>query len=134
MRAARGARRRALRGRDDPEALEEAQQVMGRYVMQYNTARPHSALHYLTPADYLRGPKRVQGKLAGRAAAYRAAAAERRTYWQSPSTTAPAPSLLRKQEVSFPLDHQSAQQVLNQDVIHAAPGQLVIKTALTPVK
>lgn len=91
-------RRMALGGRDDPDALDEAQQVMGRYVTHYNTARPHSALHYLTPADYLLGPAHVEAKLATRAAAYRAAAAQRRTYWQLQSTTAPAHSLVRNSE------------------------------------
>lgn len=88
-------RRTALGGRDDPEALAEAQQVMGRYVSHYNTARPHSALHYLTPADYLRGPGHVEAKLAVRAAAYREAVTKRRAYWESQRTTAPAPTPMR---------------------------------------
>lgn len=91
-------RRMALGGRDDPGALEEAQQVMARYVTHYNTARPHSALHYLTPADYLLGPAHVEARLAARADAYRAAATARRTYWHSQSTTAPAPTPVRISE------------------------------------
>ena len=91
-------RRMALGGRDDPEALTEAQAVMARYVTHYNTTRPHSALHYLTPADYLRGPAHVETKLAARARAYRDAAIKRRIYWHSQGTTAPAPTLVRNPE------------------------------------
>jgi putative transposase len=40
--------------------LEEARRLIGRYVQDYNAQRLHSALHYLTPADYLRGPEHVQ--------------------------------------------------------------------------
>ena len=69
---------------------------MERYVTHYNTARPHSALRYLTPADYSLGPAHVDARLAARAAAYRAA--KRRTYWHSQSTTALAPSLVRNSE------------------------------------
>ena len=34
--------------------LDEARRLIGQYVEEYNTRRLHSALHYLTPADYLR--------------------------------------------------------------------------------
>lgn len=91
-------RRMALGGRDDPEALTEAQQVMGRYVTHYNTAWPHGALHYLRPADYLLGPAHVEALLAKRAAAYREAAVKRRAYWESQRITAPAPTPVRNSE------------------------------------
>lgn len=91
-------RRMALGGRDDPEALAEAQQVLARYVTHYNTTRPHSALHYLTPADYLRGPDHVTARLDTRAATYRAAALTRRAYWAEQRPTAPASSLVRTPE------------------------------------
>lgn len=91
-------RRMALGGRDDPDALTEAQDVMGRYVAHYNTARPHSALHYLTPADYLRGPTHVEALLATRATRYRDAAATRRAYWASHPTTASTPTPVRNSE------------------------------------
>ena len=91
-------RRTALGGRDDPEALAEAQQVMERYVSYYNTARPHSALHYLRPADYLRGPEHVEAQLAVRAAAYRDATTKRRAYWESQRTTALTPPSMRNSE------------------------------------
>lgn len=91
-------RRMALGGRDDPDALPEAQDVMGRYVTHYNTARPHSALHYLTPADYLRGPSHVEALLAKRATTYREAAATRRAHWASHLTTASTPTPVRNSE------------------------------------
>ena len=91
-------RRIALGGRDDPDALAEAQQVFGGYVRHYNTVRPHSALHYLTPADYLRGSAHVEARLTARATAYREAAATRRAYWDSQRTTASAAPLMRTSE------------------------------------
>jgi hypothetical protein len=71
---------------------------MARYVTHYNTARPHSALHYLTPADYLLGAAHVEARLAVRAATYRAGAITRRAYWESLKTTAPAPTPVRNPE------------------------------------
>ena len=88
----------ALGGREDPEALTEAQGVMGRYVTHYNTARPHSALDYLTPADYLLGPPQVEVRLAARAATYRAAAASQRAYWESQRPAASAPTPVRNSD------------------------------------
>jgi putative transposase len=38
-----------------PESLDEARQQVQRYVDQYNHARLHSAIEYLTPADKLNG-------------------------------------------------------------------------------
>jgi putative transposase len=63
--------------------LEEARRLIARYVEQYNTQRLHSALHYLTPADYLKGQAHVQARLAKRQAALCAAAQRRRLYWQT---------------------------------------------------
>lgn len=50
-----------------------AQDVMGRYLTHYNynAARPHGALHYPTPADYLLGPAHAEARLGTRAAGYR---------------------------------------------------------------
>ena len=63
--------------------LEEARRLIGRYVQDYNTQRLHSALHYLTPADYLRGPEHVQKRLIQRRTALAEAAHRRRAYWQA---------------------------------------------------
>ena len=91
-------RRMALGGRADPDALGEAQHVLGRYVHHYNTARPHSALHDLTPADYLREPAHVATRLAARATTYRTAALARRAYWTAHRPTASTTPLMRHTE------------------------------------
>ena len=62
--------------------LAEARRLIAAYVTQYNTERLHSALHYLTPDDYLRGPEQVQQRHAARARAVQAAAECRRAYWR----------------------------------------------------
>jgi transposase InsO family protein len=38
-----------------PQSLEEARQIVGRYVERYNNVRLHSALGYIAPADKLAG-------------------------------------------------------------------------------
>jgi len=63
--------------------LAEARRLIAAYVTQYNTERLHSALHYLTPDDYLRGPEHVQQRHAARARAVQAAAERRRVYWRA---------------------------------------------------
>jgi len=63
--------------------LEEARQLINVYVEEYNTRRLHSALNYLTPADYLQGPEHVQKRLAERRSALAVAAECRRAYWNS---------------------------------------------------
>jgi transposase InsO family protein len=63
--------------------LEEARRLIGRYVQDYNAQRLHSALHYLTPADYLRGPEHVQHRLMVRRTALAEAARHRRDYWKA---------------------------------------------------
>ena len=44
--------------RDTPLSLEDARRVVARYVERYNTARLHSAIGYITPADKLAGRER----------------------------------------------------------------------------
>ena len=63
--------------------LAEARRLIAAYVSQYNTERLHSALRYLTPDDYLRGPQHVQQRLEERDSALRAAAERRRAYWRA---------------------------------------------------
>lgn len=69
--------------------LEEARHLIARYVVQYNTQRLHSALGYLTPADYLQGPEQIQKRLAERRDALHRAAEHRRAYWRA-QTAQPA--------------------------------------------
>ena len=38
-----------------PETLEQAHALVARFVEHYNTVRLHSAIGYLTPADFLAG-------------------------------------------------------------------------------
>ena len=63
--------------------LAEARRLIMGYVRQYNTERLHSALHYLTPEDYLRGAEHVQQRRAERGRAVQAAAERRRVYWRA---------------------------------------------------
>ena len=68
--------------------LEEARRLIAVYVRQYNTERLHSALHYLTPEDYLRGAEHVQQRRAERGRAVQAAAERRRAYWRAQAAEA----------------------------------------------
>lgn len=61
--------------------LEEAREVLVRYVQEYNETRLHSALNYLTPSDYLKGPQHIAGRLAARKAAFEVADRNRRQHW-----------------------------------------------------
>lgn len=62
-------------------ALDEAKSVIKQYVHHYNETRLHSALNYLTPSDYLKGPEHVATRLARRKTTYENADAQRRNYW-----------------------------------------------------
>lgn len=68
-------RRTALGG------LDEARKVIAAYVREYNELRLHSALNYLTPADYLKGADHIAARLAARKAAFEAADRKRREHW-----------------------------------------------------
>jgi putative transposase len=61
--------------------LDEARGVLAAYVREYNETRLHSALNYLTPADYLKGSVHIAARLATRAAAFKAADHCRREHW-----------------------------------------------------
>lgn len=61
--------------------LEEARHVVAEYVKNYNETRLHSALNYLTPADYLKGSDHVAQRLANRQAAFKDADKKRREHW-----------------------------------------------------
>ena len=61
--------------------LEEARHLIAQYVDEYNTRRLHSALNYLTPADYLQGPEHIEQRLEERKQALAEAARRRRAYW-----------------------------------------------------
>jgi len=63
--------------------LEEARRLIAEYVEEYNTRRLHSALNYLTPADYLQGEEHVKQRLDERRMALATAAQRRRAYWTS---------------------------------------------------
>jgi transposase InsO family protein len=62
--------------------LAEARTLIAQYVHEYNTQRLHSALQYLTPADYLQGPEHIQQRLAERKARLQTAVERRKQYWQ----------------------------------------------------
>lgn len=65
---------------DENANLYQARAVIEEYRLYYNERRPHSALHYLCPRDYYRGdPVKL---LAEREAQLRAAAEQRRHYWE----------------------------------------------------
>jgi len=68
-------RRAALGG------LDEARGVLTDYVREYNESRLHSALNYLTPADYLKGADHIAERLAARKATFVAADHKRRQHW-----------------------------------------------------
>ena len=61
--------------------LNEARSVLAHYVREYNEARLHSALNYLTPADYLKGDHHIAARLAARTAIFEAADRQRRQHW-----------------------------------------------------
>jgi putative transposase len=44
---------------ETPLSLEDARRIVARYVEQYNTARLHSAIGYVTPKDKLEGRERA---------------------------------------------------------------------------
>jgi hypothetical protein len=54
--------------------------LITQYVELYNTNRLHSALNYLTPADYLQGSQHVRAALAKRQEVLQLAAERRRAY------------------------------------------------------
>ncbi len=62
--------------------LDEARAVIADYVRRYNTERLHSALNYLTPADYLQGHEHIAQRLCQRKATFDAADVQRRAYWK----------------------------------------------------
>jgi transposase InsO family protein len=62
---------------------EEACRVIADYVQYYNNIRLHSAIHYLTPNDLLKGHDHIAHKLAQRKNAYQNADENRRTYWKN---------------------------------------------------
>ncbi len=45
-----------------PASKEEAETCIAKYFNDYNTVRLHSAIGYITPADYLSGLSEVIGK------------------------------------------------------------------------
>jgi len=59
--------------------LEDARDVIGKYIKYYNTDRLHSSLHYLPPEDYLLG--REKEKLQVRERKMKEAAQKRKLYW-----------------------------------------------------
>lgn len=61
--------------------LEDARDVVNRYVEYYNNKRLHSALFYLTPQDYLLG--RVDEKLTARELKLKEASKLREEYWRN---------------------------------------------------
>ncbi len=65
---------------DENALLYEARRVITDYQIYYNQRRPHSALKYLCPHDYYRG--NPLALLAQREAKLRAAAENRRAYWE----------------------------------------------------
>jgi len=63
-------------------SLEEARELIGRYVADYNHHRLHAALNYLRPVDYLKGAKHVSLLLAERARKLEVAREHRRKVWR----------------------------------------------------
>jgi putative transposase len=59
--------------------IEDARNVIEKYVNYYNTVRLHSALNYLTPEDYLLG--RVDSRLRERERKLKSASESRKLYW-----------------------------------------------------
>lgn len=72
---------------DETATLYIARAVIAEYRLYYNDRRPHSALHYLCPADYYRGDPTA--KLAEREAKLQAAAVARREYWEKQAAERP---------------------------------------------
>lgn len=68
--------------------LEEARKLIDSYVIDYNENRLHSALKYLTPADYLKGEKYIEQCLEERKKKLREAAKARRISRQSKAQAA----------------------------------------------
>ena len=62
-------------------SLDEARRVLKDYVREHNESRLHSALNYLTPADYLKGADHIAQRLAGRKAACEEVDHKRRQHW-----------------------------------------------------
>ncbi len=58
--------------------LEEARKLIAGYVIKYNENRLHSALQYLTPADYLKGKDHIKQRVDRRKEELRLAAKVRR--------------------------------------------------------
>ncbi len=63
-------------------SLEEARRLIARYVEEYNTRRLHAALHYLTPADYLKGEEHVTRRLEERKRKLQQARQARKKVWR----------------------------------------------------
>ena len=61
--------------------LDEARIVIAAYVTNYNQVRLHNAIHYLTPAEALKGHDHIATKLAQRKAAFDDADKKQRAYW-----------------------------------------------------
>ena len=68
--------------------LEEARKLINDYVIDYNENRLHSALKYLTPADYLKGEKHIEQCLEERKKKLKEAAKARRISRQSEAQAA----------------------------------------------
>jgi transposase InsO family protein len=69
--------------RESLGGLKEAQEVVAAYVNNYNTVRLHSAIHYLTPAEALRGHAYIAERLAKRQQEFKQADTKRRDFWKS---------------------------------------------------
>lgn len=63
-------------------SLEEARELIGRYVEEYNNRRLHAALNYLRPVDYLKGEEHVSLLLEERARKLEEAREHRRKVWR----------------------------------------------------
>lgn len=63
--------------------LEEARNLIARYVEDYNTKRLHSSLNFLTPDDWLKGIDYVEGRLAERRRKLKEAANRRKKQWET---------------------------------------------------
>ena len=58
--------------------FEEGKKIIEAYVHEYNHERLHSALNYLTPADYLKGEDNIKQRLERRKDALEKARKDRR--------------------------------------------------------
>jgi putative transposase len=63
-------------------SLEEAKELIGRYVYEYNHHRLHAALNYLRPVDYLKGEKHVASLLEERTKKLEAGREARKKAWR----------------------------------------------------